>query len=311
MKKTIPKDLSTARRRTESRSAFSLIELMVAMALLTFIVLGLLAMFNQTQKAFRAGLSQTDVLEGGRAVMQMITRQIEQAKPAASTPRLESDGRWHSTTNMFAEPVISMGPMYQDLPGNALPRTNLVQRFFLLTQVNQDWIGTGFEVVPDYFGAPAGTLYSFSVTNARNAPITTSAAFLAAYPSNFNRLMDGVVHLRLRAYDHDGRLLTWLMSETNYPKNTVVYRSPLDGEQIAWYCTNNATPGSVELELGILEPRIWQRYRAIGNTDPAVIPSPEMQLAQRRYLSNHVAQVHLFRQRVPLRNGDLSIYQIP
>ena len=35
-------------------SAFTLIEIMVAVALMSLIVLGLLAMFNQTQRAFRA-----------------------------------------------------------------------------------------------------------------------------------------------------------------------------------------------------------------------------------------------------------------
>jgi hypothetical protein len=45
---------------------FSLIEIMVTVGLLTFIILGLLLMFNQTQRAFRTGMTQTDVL-GSRA----------------------------------------------------------------------------------------------------------------------------------------------------------------------------------------------------------------------------------------------------
>ena len=39
------------------RAAFSLIEIMITSALLSFIVLGLLAMFNQTQRAFRSGMT--------------------------------------------------------------------------------------------------------------------------------------------------------------------------------------------------------------------------------------------------------------
>jgi hypothetical protein len=31
-------------------------------------------------------------------------------------------------------------------------------------------------------------------------------------------------------------------------------------------------------------------------------------LAARTYLSNHVAQVHIFRQRIPVRNVDPSVY---
>src|SRR5437868_14780146 len=58
-------------------SAFTLIEIMIVAVLLTVIVLGLLAMFQQTQKAFRVGMTQTDVLESGRATMHLITRDLE------------------------------------------------------------------------------------------------------------------------------------------------------------------------------------------------------------------------------------------
>ena len=50
------------------RGAFTLIEIMVTVALLSFIILGLMAMFHQTQRAFRNSITQTDVLEGARAL---------------------------------------------------------------------------------------------------------------------------------------------------------------------------------------------------------------------------------------------------
>jgi hypothetical protein len=82
-----------------------------------------------------------------------------------------------------------------------------------------------------------------------------------------------------------------------------VYANGLDSDQIACYSVSNAVPAYVEIEMGILEPQILQRYRAIGNG------SALLQVAQRQYLSNHVAQVHIFRQRVPVRNFDYSVYQ--
>jgi hypothetical protein len=60
---------------------------------------------------------------------------------------------------------------------------------------------------------------------------------------------------------------------------------------------SNAVPAYLELELGILEPQVLQKYRSIPLGPPA-----------RQYLSNHVAQVHIFRQRIPVRNVDLSAY---
>ena len=52
--------------RNRKTSGFTLVEIMVVMILLSVIVLGLMAMFNQTQRAFRAGMAQTDQMEGGR-----------------------------------------------------------------------------------------------------------------------------------------------------------------------------------------------------------------------------------------------------
>jgi hypothetical protein len=49
-------------------------------------------------------------------------------------------------------------------------------------------------------------------------------------------------------------------------------------------------PASLELELGVLEPELVARYRSIGS---------ENALVQLQFLSNHVSQVHLFRQRIP------------
>jgi hypothetical protein len=69
---------------------------------------------------------------------------------------------------------------------------------------------------------------------------------------------------------------------------------------VSGYFLSNAVPGAVELELGILERGIVERCRSIG---------AENALVQLQYLSNHVGQVHLFRQRIPVRNVSRSAYQ--
>src|SRR4051795_11500139 len=73
--------------RAGQAGAFSLVEVMVAVGLLAFIIVGLLAMFYQTQRAFRSSATQTDVLEAGRAAMQII-RQDLQAIHAANFPEI-------------------------------------------------------------------------------------------------------------------------------------------------------------------------------------------------------------------------------
>jgi hypothetical protein len=61
---------------------------------------------------------------------------------------------------------------------------------------------------------------------------------------------------------------------------------------------SNTVPASVEVNLGVLEDGILQRAESLP---PGA--------AQVNYLSNHVGQVHLFRQRVLIRNVDPTAYQ--
>ena len=57
------------------------------------------------------------------------------------------------------------------------------------------------------------------------------------------------------------------------------------------YLNRVALPAYVEVEIGVLEPATLAKFRARTNDLPAA----------RDYLSKHVGQVHLFRQRIPIR----------
>ena len=60
---------------------------------------------------------------------------------------------------------------------------------------------------------------------------------------------------------------------------------------------SNTVPASVEVNLGVVEDAVLQHAEGLP---PA---------AALNYLSNHVGQVHLFRQRVWIRNVDPTAYQ--
>ncbi len=301
-------------RSTVRDVAFSLIEIMITVALLSLIVLGLLSMFTQTKRAFTSSMTQSDVMEAGRAMMAGFTRELEQMTPTHAPPI--NNGNYVST-NFFAEtsPGFDKDRMYQPLPGSLEERTNVVQRFFFVTQQNQDWIGTGYQVLLDdpATGVGVGTLFRASSTvSSRGAAILLSSNFLYSFgPSapvtNLNRIADGVVHLRVRAFATNGFPITpdgFALGPGVKPAyanvaNTRRFWNLQTSDQVESYFFSNAVPAYVEVELGILEPRVVDRFRSMsGNAT-----------AQRQYLSNHVAQVHLFRQRIAIRNVDFSPYQ--
>lgn len=297
--------------------AFSLVEILVVIALLSFIVFGLLAMFTQTQRAFRTGLTQSDVLESGRLVTDMIVREIEQTAPANQTGM-----------NFYASMPYNnaIRPFLQALPGNPAPlrRTNLLHDIFFVAQRNQDLVGIGYFVRVNNptngalnlsrFGA--GTLYRFEMQ--------TNAMIYSSYPrrmdlvdhmrDQFNqaklsefratKVADGVVHFLVRAFDTNGlRILENRFPEGSYP--IAAYTDEFDsnpnliaGEIEVYEFSSNAVPATVELELGILEDRAWQQFRA----QPTFT-------AQSNFLFNAAGRVHVFRQRIPIRNVDPVAYQ--
>jgi len=300
-----------------TRAAFSLIEILVTVTLLSVIVLGLMVMFNQTQLAFRSSMTQTDVLESGRAVMDLLARELEQMTPFD----LNDMSNANFYTLYMPRSPNPPTPLTQELPGNdiTVPRINVLQEFFFLTRSNQYWSGIGYSVgtldpVAGTFQPPGegvGTLYRFTTTahNSRSDLITNfSRSFQTAPVTELHRVADGVVHLRLRAYTTNGYLITpppdsiqtnYANYTTNwYAKYTTVQRDILPGEIQYWFYSN-AVPAYVEVELAILESRVLGRYQSMTG-------SPNV---AREFLKKQAGQVHVFRQRVPLRNVDPEAYQ--
>ena len=230
------RDLATPRARLAP--AFSLIEILVTTALLSFIIVGLVAMFSQTQRAFTQSLTDVDLLENGRAVMELVARDLAEAAPANLS----------NAVNFYAEipgpgEAIYTPPLFQGLPGTVNPpqlRMNYLQPFYFLSHPNQmwpdrAWAATGYYVVPDVPGAKGvgiGTLYRFAATNAV-PPLPVAAALPAnvlnpglwgnsfvtalstlrtdttllpatAPVSTVTRIADGVVHLSVRLFATNG-----------------------------------------------------------------------------------------------------------
>ena len=104
-------------------AAFSLIEILVTIALLTFIILGLFAMFNQTQRAFTSSMTQSDVLEAGRAATDMLARDLERTIP--------SD---RNAVNFYTQ-IPTFVPLTQSLPGAVPPAKIADLPFSIASQI--------------------------------------------------------------------------------------------------------------------------------------------------------------------------------
>jgi hypothetical protein len=287
--------------------AFTLIEIMVAMTLLTIIILGLVAMFDQTRRAFTTGLSHSDYQEAGRVALDMIGRDLEQLTPTDYT----------NCANFYVDLPIQFAPVGWPLNAPGDNMTNTLQRLYFVTRYSQQWNVFGYRLDPLGVNSGVGTLYRYSSNNVQlpriSVPLQTSLAdfandalFVTNVPPSpmFSRIIDGVVDFRIRAYDTKGNLVEYNPALTNNaaffirPDPRTVAASGMVATNFAYGFYGSAAPAYVEVELALLETRTLERWRALSNNPTAALA----------YLTNHAGQVHFFRQRIPVRGVDPAAY---
>lgn len=307
---------------------FTVLELLLAVSIMTVIVIGLYTVFDQTQKALRGTISQVDVLEGIRATSDLVGRELEGVSYLA-LPRYTN---FYVARNPLTESVPIVG-----LSQNAL-LTTVIQDVFFHTRVGERWTAIGFWVGPLRTNAnltapiSVGRLYRFS-TNITEGQIRGMAApnnnaaqrnaLLTAFHSNQRiplsaPILDGVVHFRIIAYDESGvplypatnqfsqNYLDLLDAQFDQLRNTFVlaadstFAATIEagpGQSMQYLFSDlsfPSHPGAIDVELGVLEPQVVRQYESIAEVQP---------LEAAKFLSRHAGQIHLFRQRIPLRNA--------
>ena len=307
--------LKIKNRKSKIEHGFSLVEVLVAVSLLSLIVLALMTVFNSTQRAFRASVTQTDVLEGGRAAVELVAQDLRQITPSGGTSDIN-----FGAVNFFAlgndappqVPSLQYSPLLQSLPGISsanIQRTNVLEYFFLLARQNTKWIGIGY-VVNATNSSPLYPLYRFyEETNIYASPRGLFDHFIneinTSQWTNMSHLIDGVVHLVVRPADVNGVWMTNGYTKTQLLTAKNVEFFPPQWGEVGGYFFSNTVPASVELQMGILEDRVLAR----ASSFPALTVFPYHSTAQSNYLSQQAGRVHVFRQQVTIPNLDPTAYQ--
>jgi prepilin-type N-terminal cleavage/methylation domain-containing protein len=294
--------------RGRNRRAFTIVELLVSISILTLIVLVLYGLFDQVQKALLSNVAQIDLNEGGRAGMELLSREMEQMQA----------GNRAGITNIQIR--LTAPPYQQALLGANENRTNILDGITFLTHSNKSWLATSYKVLvftnkpanpfasDAQFADRVGTLCrrtlrisesDFANTNLLASIMKILDPALDPTPNyqtltNYQRVVDGVVHFRIRAYDTNGYSMNYL---TNSFTNVSMIYDPLNtspaGTLVAetrYAFFNSALPAYLEVEMGILEPQVLERYRSYPNATVAG-----------NYLARQSGAIHLFQQRVPIR----------
>ena len=217
--------LPNSSRSARSSKAFTLLELMVSVALLAVIIVGLLAMFSQVQRAWKSGITQVDVMEGGRATMALIVRDLQDMAALPQT----------NAVNFEALYALNSETIQLDLP-DGTQRLNDLQDLSFVRRSGDDWTGVAYRVKNADWGVGSlyrleGTLLANTLANYNNFP--TNLSHLGKYVmdvgllnpnyvvtavlpepgrqyytnSGFARVLDGVVHFTVTAFDTNGTLM--------------------------------------------------------------------------------------------------------
>jgi hypothetical protein len=302
--------LHTTGRRAPRRMAMTLLELMVSVSILTFIVFGLYKIFARVQSAFVSGATQTDVFEGSRTVVDLLSRDLDGMRLAGPYDPASTNG----ATNFFAR-MDTTNVVVMTNPGGGGLNTNW---FWDLCFVNYQsyWETIGYKVGhhTNPLALPAngiGTLYRFSMTNSEILPGGLAANYLAAflnfpsvavtysynsfingnfvaratnlvpYTNFFQKIVDGVIRFDITAYDSKGAQV-----------NSLRPYGDTNNFNLPWFSFNGTNlPSLVELELGVLEPGTIEKVRAFQVNNNAAT----------NFLRAQAARVFVFRRQVPIR----------
>lgn len=241
-------------RRPACESAFTVTELLVAVSLMSLIVLALYAMFNQTQKALRSNEAQVDSSERGRALLELVSRELEGARVSG---RSEITNLW---TRLAASSRFVQGDTEPQI--DAVGKSNRFDYVYFLTKNEKAWRGVGFTVLQatnvggrEVLGPAVnelGQLYRYeTVPDRRDFGIPTTnlfAGFVNVLPwafsqpqqwpqsTNFSQVADGIVHFKIIPYDTQGRILGF--GTTNLDSTYQMMRTTISGLPLPFPASN-------------------------------------------------------------------------
>ncbi|MCX7872308.1 MAG: hypothetical protein N2487_03380 [Verrucomicrobiae bacterium] len=283
----------------KSASGLTIMEMMVAMGILVVIVVGLLAMFQQTQRALRASATQTDVMETGRAIMDLMTRELPQAKAVnlPVNPQYFYGFTISNSVNFFAITNTSNGqfpPLSQRRAGGAPNIVYDIEDLFFIYNINRQWFGIGYFVnITNNSGV--GTLYRYLCMTNHSGARELFKDFMqekTLFQKNPNltgtmkthRVADGIVHFEIHCYDHDGEIY-----HDNISSNVIKLSN------FALFM-GNALPHSVEIALGVLEPPVLEQIAGMPGASVRSFLEDE----------RRAGRVHIFRQKIPIHSASFQ-----
>lgn len=270
----------------ENSYGFTLLELLLAVSIMTIIVTALYGIFNYTQRALRLNLNQSDVLEAARITLETLRQDLVQ---------------------MVAPPTndISFYAMLEVSPMQAgdVRLTNWTYTLAFLKKEGAEYEASVYKVIADGY---VGSLFRYSQ---RLQPLNYKAKYIEGLlkldPSLFGMIIDGVVLFNVEAFDFYGMSIIQPSKPRNYPDTVQIIAGSASTGKRGLILYDRSLPVGVIIELGVLEPNELQTYRNLlygKGANPTMLLNPA--LAQ-KFLAQRAGQIHIFKRHLIIPRGNL------
>lgn len=291
--------------------SFTLAEVLIATAILSLLVLLLTSLVSGVHRAWVSGEQQVSEFQDGRAILELISRELSQATISPNLQFVENPSL-PSAVNQRAnsDSIFWQGPATSTNSGN------LAEIGYYLTEDPTNAGGAVYQL-KRFFVPPSDTA-NYKIFTSPNQPTDIGAPWVTSFASNTlsTVVSNGVLAFWIRCYDRNDDLIPWYFSNGGVTplkfNSTAPFQGAIPGQSLSFKYTNRSTtaranllPAAVELTVITLDPQTFKRNPKI----PAQVPqsAPDDLAAttasfNKQLISNNIKNAHMFTTRVNLVN---------
>lgn len=290
-------------KRATNRGAFTLVELLLATAILTLIAVILTSLLTSVSRAWTAGEQQSSGFQDGRAVLELLSRELSHAvmSPAlqfVQNPSLPS-GMSH---RLHSDSIFWQAPVARTAAGNLA--------------------AIGYYLTADYqlrrFFVPPSDQANYQIFTTTNRPTDNSAPWVTGFVDRdplSTTIATGVLAFWVRCFDINGDTIPWLstgavgVGPLRY--NSAAHFQPaIPGRPSSFKYTSPSStlqahllPNAVEVTIVTLDPQTFARNPTIpalsAARSPDDVPNVRDSFNQ-QLITNNIKTARTFTTRVYL-----------
>ena len=294
-------------RESSKASAFTLVELLIAITILTLVVVLLASLLSGVSRAWISSEQQVETFQDGRAILEMISRELSQAciSPTlqfVQNPTLSGATQRANSSSLFWQAGLT-----------STDKGNLCEIGYFLTE---DTAQHTFQL-KRFFVPPTDTANYQIFANPPNDSAALWATNFVATPSLNTVVSDGVVSFWIRCLDTNGDPIPWVAAAPPLQFNSAAHFQPAvpaPAPSPNFKYTNSSStvqahllPAAVELTIVTIDSKTMQRSRAsIPNlpvlAGPQDVPNATTAFNQ-SLIANKVQTARTFSIRVGMKNA--------